>query len=550
MLHDVRGLAVSTSDRSALDLYEAAAQQMLSYSTAALATVEAALERDPGFVMGHCLKAALVVSATEATLEPMLATAVVAGERNAARATDRERMHLSAARAWLERDFARSIDQYGRIAVEYPRDAVAIQTAHLGHFYLGMTTMLRDHVAQVLHAWDEALPGYAYVLGMYAFGLEENGEHGRAERTGRRAVELEPADAWSSHAVAHVLEMNARIGEGIRWLEEGSRHWASDNGFVFHNHWHLALYHLDRGDAEAALAVYDRRIRPSRSPAVLELIDASALLWRMFLLGHDVGRRVRELADDWRSHLGEGYYVFNDAHAMMALAAAGRDEDVRALLGAVEAAAAARGTNGQVIREVGLRICRAIAAFGAGDHGTCIEELVPVRHLAVRFGGSNAQRDALSLTLLEAALRSGRTQLARALASERVHSRPASPPAWALSARALEAAGDAGQASRARRQAERLRQAARGSEQRTERAAPGLHGSTECADRLLDDREVARGPHHRQRVEDLVVSEDGREGIGAAEGVHRRTHGVERSARHEEQEGPGVHRGPDGRQDR
>jgi len=460
MLKDVRGIAVSTSNPPSLDAYEQAAQQMLAFSTAALPTIEGALARDPDFVMGHCLKAALLVGATEKPLEPVLREAVEAGEHHAAGATAREQLHLAAARAWLERDFARSIDLYGRIAVEYPRDTVAIQTAHIGHFALGQPGMLRDHLAQVLHAWDESVPGYGYMLGMYAFGLEENGDYARAEEVGRRAVALDPADAWASHAVAHVMEMNARLGEGIAWLEEGSRHWAPDNGFAFHNYWHLALYHLDRGDAASALALYDRKIRPARSEVVLELVDATALLWRMFLLGHDTGTRLQALADDWRPRLGEGYYAFNDAHAVMAFVAAGREEEAREHLAAVEASAVAPGTNGRVVREVGLPICRAIVAFGRSDHEGCIEALYPVRHAAIRFGGSNAQRDVLSLTLIEAALRAGRTALARALASERVRLRPASPPAWHLTSRALDLDGDAAQAARARAQAERLRRGA------------------------------------------------------------------------------------------
>jgi tetratricopeptide (TPR) repeat protein len=457
MLHDIRGLALSTSDRSSLDAYERAAKQMLAYSTAALSTIDGALARDPAFVMGHCLKAALVVGATEKPLVPVLREAVEAGERHAAGATDRERRHLAAARAWLEGDFARSIDLYGRIAVEYPRDTLAIQTAHIGHFCLGMPGMLRDNVAQVLHAWNESIPGYGHVLGMYAFGLEETGDYPRAEEIGRRAVALDASDAWASHAVAHVMEMNARLGEGIAWLKEGSRHWAPENGFAFHNYWHLALYHLDQGDADAALALYDRKIRPVRSEVALEMIDATALLWRMFLLGHDTGSRVQALADDWRPRTGEGYYMFNDAHALMTFVAAGREADALALMSTVEAAAATPGTNGQVVREVGLPICRAIAAFGNGDYDRCIEALYPVRHAAVRFGGSNAQRDVLSLTLIEAALRAGRAALARALASERVRLRPASPPAWLLTSRALDLAGDAAQAAHARAQAERLR---------------------------------------------------------------------------------------------
>ncbi len=92
-------------------------------------------------------------------------------------------------------------------------------------------------------------------------------------------------------------------------------------------------------------------------------------------------------------------------------------------------------------REVGLPVAEALVAFGRGDYSRVIESLMPVRHIAQRFGGSNAQRDLLHLTLLEAALRSGRTELARALAAERTALKPASPTARRLMARALELGG-------------------------------------------------------------------------------------------------------------
>ncbi|MCU0563463.1 MAG: hypothetical protein MUE48_05905 [Desulfobacterales bacterium] len=44
-------------------------------------------------------------------------------------------------------------------------------------------------------------------------------------------------------------------------------------------------------------------------------------------------------------------------------------------------------------------------AFGDGDYRQTVNRLRPVRSLAARFGGSHAQRDAIDLTLIEAALR-------------------------------------------------------------------------------------------------------------------------------------------------
>jgi hypothetical protein len=71
-----------------------------------------------------------------------------------------------------------------------------------------------------------------------------------------------------------------------------------------------------------------------------------------------------------------------------------------------------------------------------------VELLRSVRPVAIRFGGSHAQRDLLNLTLIEAAFRSGQARIARALAAERTHLKPSSPFNWRLTARAQAALGD------------------------------------------------------------------------------------------------------------
>jgi hypothetical protein len=95
------------------------------------------------------------------------------------------------------------------------------------------------------------------------------------------------------------------------------------------------------------------------------------------------------------------------------------------------------GTNGMMTREVGLPVGRALLAFGRGAYVEAVDLLRHIRLVAHRFGGSNAQRDVLSLTLVEAALRGGGSpRLARALAAERMQLKPSSPFNWKLSLRA------------------------------------------------------------------------------------------------------------------
>jgi tetratricopeptide (TPR) repeat protein len=441
-LQDCRGVPVSTHSRAALEALERATGLLLGYFNDPLAAIDGALAADPGFVMGHCFRAALMAVATDKAVEPALAESVAAAEALWPAANERERGHIRAARAWLDGDFDRSVALYGDILVEQPRDILALQVAHLGDFFLGQSSLLRDRVARVLPDWDGSVPGHGYVLGMHAFGLEEMGDYRRAEERGRRAVAIEPRDPWAIHAVAHVMEMEGRLADGISWLEDRQQDWAPENGFAFHNWWHLALYHLDRGDHGRVLSLYDSRIRPGRSELPLEMLDATALLWRLKLRGGDAGGRWDELADAWEAKADDAYYVFNDMHAMMAFVAEGRVGAAARLLAALERRAAGDGANGAMTRDVGLPVCRALDAFGRGDYRTAVELLLPVRPIAHRFGGSHAQRDVLSLTLLEAAIRGGQGRLARALAAERTELKPMSPFNWRLAARANQAAGD------------------------------------------------------------------------------------------------------------
>jgi tetratricopeptide (TPR) repeat protein len=456
-LQDSRGVPVSTGNRDSLAALERATGLLLGYFNDPLAVIDGALAADPGFVMGHCFRAGLMALATDKAAEQPLADSVAAAEALWDRANERERGHIRAAHAWLDGDFDRAVALYGDILVDQPRDILALQIAHVGDFFLGQSSLLRDRVARVLPDWDESVPGHSYVLGMHAFGLEEMGDYRRAEERGRRALALEPRDPWSVHAVAHVMEMEGRLGDGIAWLEDRRQDWAPENGFAFHNWWHLALYYLDRGDFEKVLALYDSGIRPGRSELPLEMLDATALLWRLELRGGDAGGRWAELADRWEAKAEDAYYVFNDMHAMMAFVAEGRSAAAARLLAALERGAGGRGANAAMIREVGLPVCRALNAFGRGDYEMAVDLLLPVRPIAHRFGGSHAQRDVLSLTLLEAAIRGGQGRLARALAAERTELKPASPFNWRLAARAREAAGDKDGAAAATAQAAALR---------------------------------------------------------------------------------------------
>src|SRR5262249_45324947 len=184
------------------------------------------------------LRAAIIVRADDIAARSKLFASVTALETMCPDLDDPARRHAAAARAWLDGDEALAVERYGAIVIDWPRDILALVTTHALDFRLGQRRMLRDRVAEVLPEWEPAFLGYASVLAMYAFGLEENGQYRRAEKIARRALVLDPRHPGAIHVIAHVMEMQGRAREGLEFLA------ATESAWMDTTSWHRALFHL------------------------------------------------------------------------------------------------------------------------------------------------------------------------------------------------------------------------------------------------------------------------------------------------------------------
>lgn len=423
MIHkDIHGQVLSGADAQAVEHYNAACALLRCYLNDPLAEAQAALACAPDMTMAHVLVAYLNLLGTEPAGVPVACAAHAAAE--ACPATEREAWHVAAAGALARGQWHRAGRILEDLSIRYPQDLLALQVGHQIDFFTGHSRMLRDRMARAESHWHTGMPGHHAVLAMLAFGLEEMGDYPRAEALGRRSVELEPRDGWGWHAVAHVLEMQNRRRDGIAWMTQDTPAWSDNSFLAIHNWWHLALFHLGLEQIDEVMALLDQRVIGSASPVVMDMLDASALLWRLQLRGVPVGDRWEALAARWAAVGGTSTYAFNDMHAMMAFAGADRKGDAARLLDAQQQALAAGDDNVGFLKDVGLAATQAIHHFAQGRHAEAAELLRRVRRDAARFGGSHAQRDVLDLTLIEAARRAGDQPLAEALRRERALSRP------------------------------------------------------------------------------------------------------------------------------
>jgi tetratricopeptide (TPR) repeat protein len=347
---------------------------------------------------------------------------------------------LAALECWLDGSPDGAVFHLERVLARNPADTLTMKTIHAIRFMRGDATGLRHSVEHALagHGADHPLRGYA--LGCHAFALEETGDYAAAEAAGRAGLALAPDDAWGLHAVAHVYDMTHRPELGIALLDRNEAAWSHCNNFRFHVWWHKALMHLDRGEHDRVLALYDTKIRDERTDDFRDISNATSLLVRLELDGIDVGHRWGELADLAETRIDDGCLVFADLHYMLALTGDTRHAAARRLVAQVARSGAARTELGRVAAHPGLAIAEGLADFGEGRYGRAFDRLSAARSHVPVVGGSHAQRDVFERITIDAGIRAGHLAEAEAILADRVALRAGRPDAFAESRRAWIAA--------------------------------------------------------------------------------------------------------------
>ena len=157
-MKDARDLAVSTSSAQALEHFETALTQFHSYTGDPLATMQQALQADPDFALAHLFNAFAMFTASEQRYLPAVRESIAKASALKSKMNARERDLLDAAELLVDgkwRDASRAFDS---ILIEYPHDALAIQTAHLMDFFQGDALNLRNRISRVLPHWNEQTP--------------------------------------------------------------------------------------------------------------------------------------------------------------------------------------------------------------------------------------------------------------------------------------------------------------------------------------------------------------------------------------------------------
>jgi hypothetical protein len=416
MKQDERGLPLSTDSDEAVELCDRAVEHYLKYHIDTMLLVGRAISADPDFVMAHCLRGYLLLSAANPAHKPQIAATLEAVKSNVASATTREKLHAAAFAAWAQGELDKSFAVWRLILDAAPTDLLAFRICDTTWFRHGQTAKIREQADRILPRWSSELRGYDLAQCVWAFAHEETGDYAAAERAVDAAWGRDHTNYFAHHVKAHVMEMDCRPREGIDWLEAQIPNWSAGNNLIHHLWWHRTLMELDLGERDAVLESYDANVRNFDDPMTkavpdhyVDLQNAPALLWRLELLGLDVGNRWEELADKAEARIGDAGHLLLVPHLMLALAATEREAAAARFIAALhELAGDPQLWTAAAIADVVIPACGAALAHRRGEHSRVVELLGPRQGQIRLLGGSNAQRDLFFQMLIDSAMKAGR----------------------------------------------------------------------------------------------------------------------------------------------
>lgn len=411
MLRDRYGNAVSTGSPAARDAYVEGVDRFIAAGHGADAAFARATEADPGFALAH----AGLARVRQVQGRGAEAAAAMAEARRVANGIKgREAAHLAAFDLLIGGRGAEAYPAIRAHAAEHPRDAMIVQTC-TGVFGMIGFSGLPGREAEQLAFTAALLPHYGddwWFLGQHAFSQVEAGQIGPAGETIERALCGNSRNANAAHIKAHVLYEAGETESGYGYIEDWRRGYDREGPLHCHISWHVAIWALERGDAEAMWRVIDEAVAPGAAwgPPLNVLSDTAAILYRAELAGIEVPRDRWQAVSDYAARLfPRPGIAFADVHAALAHAMAGNSEALERIV------EGATGPAGDLVRT----LAEAFRALAVEDWGAAVAHLTRSVADHARIGGSRAQRDLIEYALLGALLKQGRKEEARLLLAVR-----------------------------------------------------------------------------------------------------------------------------------
>ena len=418
MLTDRYDLPLSTASSVARDAYVQGCDAKLTMYPGAIEAFDRAIAADPGFALAHAARAHVLLERGDAAAAREL---MAAANSLAAGLTAREASHIAFFNRLSVGDTEAALAALPAHLNAWPRDAMVLGTTAFTNGLIGSSGRAGQK-RTLLDLLDRLAPSYGddwWFTAHHGMAFSENGQREAARPKIDRSFAQNPKNPWAAHARAHLCYEEGDADAARVFLAS----WLTTyphNGLLFsHLSWHLALGELEGGNTAGALRLFREAFAPDvhSGPPRGKLNDAVSFLWRWELAGQPRNSEAWRVMHDFaNSAFPRAGAAFSDMHIALAQAVAGDDAALEArVLQMEELGRMGRYPSGHFVPAV----AHAFAAFEGRDFAAAIAALEPIAGELERIGGSHAQLDLVTFTLLKAYLNVDRVDDARRLLRER-----------------------------------------------------------------------------------------------------------------------------------
>src|SRR5947208_5021653 len=227
----------------------------------AIEAFERAVVADPGFALAHTAKAHALLERGEiaaARASMAAANSLITG------VSEREAHHIAFFNLLVTGEAEAALSVLPAHLNAWPRDALVLGTTAFTNGLIGSSGRAGQKRA-LLELLDRLAPSYGddwWFMAHHGMALSENGQRDAARPKIERSLAQSPKNPWAAHALAHLCYEEGDANTARAFLASWLPTYRRDGSLYSHLNWHLALGHLEIGDAEAAY----RLLREAFSP--------------------------------------------------------------------------------------------------------------------------------------------------------------------------------------------------------------------------------------------------------------------------------------------
>jgi Tfp pilus assembly protein PilF len=401
MLADGYGLPLSTNSSIARDAYVEGCAAKLTMYPGAIEAFDRALAADPRFALAHAARAHAVLERGDAAAA---GASMAAANSLTTGLSAREKSHIAFFDLLVKSEADAVLAALRAHLDAWPRDALVLGTTAFTNGLIGNSGRAGQKRA-LLDLLDRLAPSYGddwWFTAHHGMAFSENLQRAAARPKIERSLAQNPRNPWAAHAQAHLSYEEGDADAARTFLASWLPTYPRSGALYSHLSWHLALGHIEAGDAAAAFQLFRDAFAPDvhSGPPRGKLNDGVSFMWRWELAGHprdaDAWHRMHDFARSAFPHAG---LAFTDMHFALAQVVAGDAAALDARAAEIDALRhRGRYPSGPLVPAV----AQAFAAFEQHDFSAAIDALEPVVGELERIGGSRAQLDLVEFTLLHA----------------------------------------------------------------------------------------------------------------------------------------------------